>query len=390
MSSKAVECPLCFKNFSLCNIENHVQNCGEASVKVKDNKSSLKRKSEVEFQSNGSESKTQFELDCNELSPAAAKCSKVSEHVNDDADMSNNDVSKAKFSSVSLHKLSFTKPLYDMARPTSLKDYVGQTEVIGKDTVLHKLLKDNIVPSMILWGPPGCGKSTLAHIIANNVKQGNETSKNKIHFMKLSATDSGKADLQSAIKAASNKQRMLSSKTILFIDEIHRFNKLQQDSLLPPVENGTITLIGATTENPSFVLNSALLSRCQVIVLKKLETDDVKSLLMQTISSLLSQVKVISNSTDCNLLQNNQIYIKETAIKLLANLCDGDARIALKGLQTALETVQLSSEQKIVTSKIVKECLQRSHYLYDKTGNTVDQWFSTLYGFPLLETQHSA
>ena len=262
--------------------------------------------------------------------------------------------------------LIFTKPLSDMARPTSLDDYVGQTDVVGKDSSLYKLLQENFIPSLILWGPPGCGKTTLAHIIANNVKKHTTSSNDKMCFVKLSATDSGKSDLQGVIKTALNKQRMFACKTVLFIDEIHRFNKLQQDSLLPSVEGGILTLIGATTENPSFSLNSALLSRCRVITLAKLEVRDVKSLLLKALKSVVLGTKVV---TTCNEDSCQGIFIEEAVLDILANVCDGDARVALNGLQAALQTAQTSAlNQKIVDVKLVNDCLQRSHFLYDKTG----------------------
>jgi len=370
MNSKVIECPICFKNYSACNIEKHVQNCGVVSFQDKDR--NLKRKSEANKSSKGNSKKVAFltDFDSKEQHLDSASSSTTLDPSLIEASTAENNSLKPKLESSEWSKICFTKPLYDMARPTKLNEYVGQTEVVGKDTVLHKLLEDNIVPSMIFWGPPGCGKTTLAHIIANNVKYPKDVSKVKIQFVKLSATDSGKADLQAAIKVASNKQRMFNCKTILFIDEIHRFNKLQQDSLLPPVENGTIILIGATTENPSFALNSALLSRCKVIVLKKLEIEHVKSLLLKTISSFLPLVEVVSSQTDDYIcMKNDQIYVKQSAIDLLANLCDGDARNALNGLQIAVETVQISNEEKkIITPEVVQQCLQRSHYLYDRKG----------------------
>ena len=378
MNITATECPLCFKNFSVCNIEKHVQHCGvtgDNQIKLSSSSSSSKRKNEFDDEKQMS-FKTFFTPTKLVRTDSSIACFSDGKAITDSKEVQAIKGRKTtNVSDLTIDELSgcqknvyFSKPLYDLARPTTLEDYVGQTEVIGKDTALLKLLRNNLVPSMLFWGPPGCGKSTLAHIIANNVKQQNDVSENKVHFVKLSATNSGKAELQAAIKVASNKQQLFNCKTILFIDEIHRFNKLQQDSLLPSIENGTITLLGATTENPSFVLNSALLSRCRVIVLKKLEISHIKSLLLKTLSSLLPQVKIVSNVlVENSFVDGKQICIEESAIDLLASLCDGDARIALNGLQIALETAQISPEQ-LVTNDAIKECLQRSHYLYDRAG----------------------
>ena len=381
MKNQSIECPLCFKTFLHHNIERHVQNCNgsnsDKSEKQCEKQAVKKKRANEEINhdaKNVSPWKVSLEMRKKEKSDYFTK-SNVAELVNN-ATSSEMPLKKTKSdmnsSSFDSNTLTFIKPLYDIARPTSLIDYVGQTDVVGKDTVLYKLLKDNVIPSIILWGPPGCGKSTLAHIIASNVKERNNGVKDKIYFTKLSATDSGKADLQSAIKTAANKQRMFCCKTILFVDEIHRFNKLQQDSLLPCIENGTITLIGATTENPSFALNSALLSRCRVIVLSKLEPSHIKSLLLKTISTYLPQVKLASTDDIeklCNDDECMQIFIDEASIEVLANLCDGDARIALNGLQIAFQTIQTSTtHRKVIDSTIIKECLQRTHYLYDRAG----------------------
>ncbi|XP_057555807.1 ATPase WRNIP1 isoform X5 [Hippopotamus amphibius kiboko] len=172
------------------------------------------------------------------------------------------------------------KPLADAMRPDALQDFVGQGRAVGPETLLRSLLEANEVPSLILWGPPGCGKTTLAHIIATNSK------KHSIRFVTLSATSAKTNDVRDVIKQAQNEKSFFKRKTVLFIDEIHRFNKSQQDTFLPHVECGTITLIGATTENPSFQVNAALLSRCRVIVLEKLPAEAVVTILMRAINSL--------------------------------------------------------------------------------------------------------
>lgn len=164
-------------------------------------------------------------------------------------------------------------PLAEKMRPSELGDYIGQEHIIGKNTVLRTLFERNTIPSMILWGPPGCGKTTLAHIIATHCKK-----HENMRFVKLSAAMSGINEVKEAVKVAKNELKF-KRRTILFMDEIHRFNKLQQDIFLPHVESGIITLLGATTENPSFSLNSALLSRCRVVVLEKLSVEAVMKIL---------------------------------------------------------------------------------------------------------------
>ncbi|XP_019397931.1 PREDICTED: ATPase WRNIP1 [Crocodylus porosus] len=273
------------------------------------------------------------------------------------------------------------KPLADKLRPGSLGEYVGQDQVVGKDTLLRSLLESREVPSLILWGPPGCGKTTLAHIIANNSK------KNGIRFVTLSATSAKTTDVRVVIDQAQNEKRLFKRKTILFIDEIHRFNKAQQDTFLPHVECGTVTLIGATTENPSFQVNSALLSRCRVIVLEKISVEAMKAILMRAVRSLGIQVlrqdeqdTDTATGSDSN-SSESPVCIEEKALHTLAYLCDGDARTGLNGLQLAVQarlTAGKSSHQNsmrmypadtvLITEEHVKEGLQRSHILYDRAG----------------------
>ncbi|CAO2595695.1 ATPase WRNIP1 [Lemmus lemmus] len=239
------------------------------------------------------------------------------------------------------------KPLADKMRPDTLQDYIGQSRAVGQETLLRSLLETNEIPSLILWGPPGCGKTTLAHIIANNSK------KHSIRFVTLSATNAKTNDVRDVIKQAQNEKSFFKRKTILFIDEIHRFNKSQQDTFLPHVECGTITLIGATTENPSFQVNAALLSRCRVIVLEKLPVEAMVTILMRAINSLGIHVLDSSRPTD-----------QDKAVDTLAYLSDGDARTGLNGLQLAV----LARSRVLITEKDVKEGLQRSHILYDRAG----------------------
>ncbi|XP_066862952.1 ATPase WRNIP1 isoform X8 [Kogia breviceps] len=270
------------------------------------------------------------------------------------------------------------KPLADTMRPDALQDFVGQGRAVGPETLLRSLLEANEVPSLILWGPPGCGKTTLAHIIANNSK------KHSVRFVTLSATSAKTTDVRDVIKQAQNEKRFFKRKTILFIDEIHRFNKCQQDTFLPHVECGTITLIGATTENPSFQINAALLSRCRVIVLEKLPVEAVVAVLMRAINSL--GIHVLDSSCPADPLGHGSssgsepsVFIEDKAVDMLARLSDGDARTGLNGLQLAV-LARLSARKAfgkksgqsyppsrvLVTESDVKEGLQRSHILYDR------------------------
>ncbi|KAJ7338474.1 hypothetical protein JRQ81_012356 [Phrynocephalus forsythii] len=269
------------------------------------------------------------------------------------------------------------KPLADKLRPSHLGDYMGQNQVLGEQTLLRSLLEAHEIPSIILWGPPGCGKTTLAHIIANNSK------KNGTRFVTLSATSAKTTDVRDVISQAQNEKRLCKRKTILFIDEIHRFNKSQQDTFLPHVECGTVTLIGATTENPSFQVNSALLSRCRVIVLEKLSVEAMEAILVRAVKSLGIQILSEPHASSVNGSDSKRsepcVCIERKAINTLAYLCDGDARTGLNGLQMAIQATLtrpsrpsnidgVFAKEGIITEDHVKEGLQRSHILYDRAG----------------------
>jgi len=230
-------------------------------------------------------------------------------------------------------------PLADRMRPKTLADFIGQEKLLGEGKILRKAIETDNVPSMILWGPPGSGKTTLASIIAKTTKG---------EFIKLSATTSGVKDLRAEIKKAEELKKD-GKKAIMFIDEIHRFNKSQQDTLLPFVENGTIILIGATTENPSFEVNNALLSRSRVFVLEKLSKEAV----MEIITSSLKDGE--------NGLGKLKIEIKKEDVEYLADMSGGDARIALNALEFA------SDIDRKIDRNIIEEALQRS-LAYDKDG----------------------
>lgn len=261
------------------------------------------------------------------------------------------------------------KPLADKMRPCTLQHYMGQEKVLGEDTMLRKLLQANDIPSIILWGPPGCGKTTLAHIIAKN------TNKNNTRFITLSATSASTNDVREVIKQAQNEIKLFKRKTILFVDEIHRFNKTQQDTFLPHVECGTITLIGATTENPSFQVNNALLSRCRVIVLEKICVEAMEAILKRAVDSLGIQLLREDEKAECSSSDASEspMYIEAKALTTLAHLCDGDARTGLNGLQLSVQARLAAGDdpqkhRMIIKEEHIKEGLQRSHILYDRAG----------------------
>ncbi|XP_075733335.1 ATPase WRNIP1-like isoform X3 [Rhipicephalus microplus] len=257
-------------------------------------------------------------------------------------------------------------------RPSSLDEFIGQSGVLGDQSLLRQLITSNRIPSMILWGPPGCGKTTLAHIIANKCKQSSDA-----RFATLSATTAGVKDVKDVLERARNDQKMFKKKTVLFIDEIHRFNKLQQDVFLPAVESGTIVLVGATTENPSFSLNSALLSRCRIFMLKKLPTAEVALILHRALAHLDVEL-VFKNDEPRKDLPSGQLLMEEAAVDYLAAMCDGDARTALNSLQTAVEAHRSMAEGQLITAKSIKEGLKRTHFHYDRAG---DQHYDIISAF---------
>ena len=236
-------------------------------------------------------------------------------------------------------------PLADRMRPESLDEYVGQQHLIGENKVLRKMIERDEVQSMIFWGPPGVGKTTLAQIIAKTTKS---------LYITFSAVNSGIKEIKEIMnKAEDNRQR--GQKTIIFVDEIHRFNKAQQDAFLPYVERGSITLIGATTEDPSFEINSALLSRCKVFVLKGLETSDLVTLLKNAIISPKG-------------LGDWNITIDDNLIELIARYANGDARTALNTLEMAVLNGDGEGLNSIVTKDTIEQVLSHKSLLYDKNG----------------------
>ncbi|KAJ2953785.1 hypothetical protein O0L34_g1412 [Tuta absoluta] len=259
-------------------------------------------------------------------------------------------------------------PLAEQMRPLGLNDLVGQKEAFGSRSMLRSMLEQKKIPNMILWGPPGCGKTSLANVVSNICKKCPN-----MRFVKLSATMAGINDVKEVVKVAKNEAQF-KRQTVLFMDEIHRFNKLQQDTFLPHVENGTIILIGATTENPSFSLNNALLSRCRVVVMEKLGVDDVMLILERALKKCKACV-VDAGKMD-NGFKNEEIprcLIERASLRWLAEVCDGDARVALGALELAVSARDTGQEvhtagPAVLTLEDIKDGIKRSHMLYDRKG----------------------
>jgi len=246
-------------------------------------------------------------------------------------------------------------PLAARMRPSSFNGFVGQEHLIGEGRVLRKAIESGQIPSIILWGPPGSGKTTLAHIIANSINS---------HFSPVSAVSAGVNDLRRIIEAAKERRKMQGKKTILFIDEIHRFNKAQQDTILPFVEDGTITLIGATTENPSFEVTSPLLSRCRVINLKPLTQDEIRLLIMRALKDKFQGIGDLNAELEMEALNH------------LVTMSNNDARIALNALElAALTTPPKANGKRRVTLPTIEDALQHRVLRYDKAG---EQHYDTI------------
>ena len=249
-------------------------------------------------------------------------------------------------------------PLASRLRPTTLDEVVGQQHIVGKGKLLYRAIKADKLSSIIFYGPPGTGKTTLAKVIANTTSA---------EFKQINATSAGKKDMEEVVQQAKNNQGMYGKKTILFIDEIHRFNKGQQDYLLPFVEDGTIILIGATTENPYFEVNSALLSRSIIFELKKLDKEDIKILLLRAVNDVEKGMGSFKAEID------------EDALEFLADVCNGDARAALTAIELGILTTDRSEDGKIhITIDVASECIQKRVISYDKTG---DNHYDTISAF---------
>ena len=245
--------------------------------------------------------------------------------------------------------MDLTKPLAFRMRPNTLDEYVGQEHILGKDKILYRTIKADRLSSIILWGPPGCGKTSLARVISNTTKY---------KFKRINAVTAGIGDIKSAIEEAGNLFLNPSGRCILFIDEIHRFNKLQQDALLPYVENGTVILIGATTENPYFEVNKALISRSMVCKLNPLTEEDIYKVLKRALESEEG-------------LASFNVKIEDSTLRKIAEVSNGDVRTALNGLEVAVLTTNVDKDGYIyITDEIAAESVQRRKAIFDKNGDS--------------------
>jgi len=245
--------------------------------------------------------------------------------------------------------MDLNKPLAHRVRPTTLEEFIGQEEVLGHDKILYRTIKADRLSSIILWGPTGCGKTSLAKVISNTTKY---------KFIKLNAVTSGVSDIKKAVEESKNLFLNPTGKCILFIDEIHRFNKLQQDALLPYVEEGTVILIGATTENPYFEVNKALISRSMVVKLKPLTENDI--------------FKILKNAlVNKEGLGSYNIKIEDETLEIIAELSNGDVRTALNSLEVAVLTTTVDSEGVIdITPEIAAESMGKKKAMFDKSGDS--------------------
>ena len=254
-------------------------------------------------------------------------------------------------------------PLADRMRPRSLEEFFGQDQLIGSETILRRAIENDELFSCILWGPPGSGKTTLARIIAGMTKS---------FFVPLSGVTSTKDDVQTAVRAANDRRKLHQQRTILFVDEIHRWNKAQQDALLPVVESGVVTLIGATTENPSFEVIGPLLSRAKVFVLDRLQPESLTRILRAALGDKERGYG------------GQKIILDDDALELLANASNGDARTALNTLEVAVKAAPTLNGKRTVTASLVAEAFQRPHLLYDKKGeehyNIISAFIKSLRG----------
>lgn len=249
-------------------------------------------------------------------------------------------------------------PLAARLRPKKLEEVVGQQHIIGKDKLLYRAIKADKLSSIILYGPPGTGKTTIAKVIANTTSA---------EFTQINATIAGKKDMEQVVEQAKNNLGMYGKKTILFVDEIHRFNKGQQDYLLPFVEDGTLILIGATTENPYFEVNSALISRSIVFELKPLSKEDIMELIHRAVYDKEKGMGAYD------------VLIEEEAKEFLADIANGDARSALNAIELAVLTTEKSADEKIhITIEVAQECIQKRVVRYDKSG---DNHYDTISAF---------
>jgi len=360
-SSKG-ECPMCNLMFPMDQLCSHASYCNGKTTKSKSEPVAIKRKFE-EVDNNKptfslfmKKSKTEKNGTAKENIPITKTESEVNtQQISQDKD-SNGKGFVAESSSISSSKTS-NVPLAERMRPLDFSSYSGQSKALGEGSVIRTLLEDvTKIPSLILWGPPGCGKTSLANIIANKAK-----SSGSAKFVKMSACTCGVAEVKNVVQAAKTELSMFKRRTILFLDEVHRFNKTQQDTFLPHIESGAIVFIGATTENPSFSLNNALLSRCKLVSLEKLSSSAIKDILSK---ALVNENATISESPESN---DSDVTISPDALTYLSNIVDGDARAGLTYLEMLINNARRSKEH--ITLEIVGSAVNKTSVKYDRKGD---------------------
>ncbi|CAK1550093.1 unnamed protein product [Leptosia nina] len=340
--STPMQCPVCDRQFSKTVIESHVNKCIFLNSK---NENNLKRPNRPE------ENVTSHKLKRVKVDPTSSTTTTKIMPI-EKSELNSDMISQNSNQSI---------PLAELMRPYLIEDIIGHKETFGVGSILHSMFTTNKIPNMILWGPPGCGKTSLGNVIANVCKK-----ESHLRFVKLSATTVGINDVKEVVKVAKNEAQF-KRHTVLFMDEIHRFNKLQQDTFLTHVENGTITLVGATTENPSFSLNNALLSRCRVVVLEKLTVEDVECILERAIHKSNIAI-IIDKIDDSEELKKNKYFIEKASIKWLAEISDGDARIALGALELVFNSKCDPCQSSVITLEELKSGIKRTHIMYDRKG----------------------
>lgn len=356
-SKDVMECPICGEVFSQIEIEKHANRCIFLNCSSEDPPRKRIKHSSSDFSTNGSIA-LQPSTTGTPVLPVETATLK---HLKQDSDAGSSQTT-SNVKSKNTCDRTFSVPLALQMRPKTLDHFIGQCHILKEGSVLRSLLDQVIIPNMILWGPPGCGKTSLAHIVEQICKEHNT----KWKFVTLCAATAGIKDVQTILQIAKNDLKF-GKRTVLFMDEIHRFNKKQQDVFLMSVEKGDIVLLGATTENPSFTINNALLSRCRVVVLEKLTSEQLYNILSAATRACDGLIIDTESEQDKGTIPKNSMAIEDTALKWIADISDGDARTALNNLQLVISYFH-QMPTKIIKTADVENNLKNNQLLYDKMG----------------------
>lgn len=353
-SKEVIECPICGEVFSQIEIEKHANRCIFLNCSSEDHPRKRMKHSSSDFSTNGT-TKLQSSTTGIPVESATLK------HLKQESDASFSQTT-TNVKNKNTYDRTFSVPLALQMRPKTLDNFIGQCHILKEGSVLRSLLDQVIIPNMILWGPPGCGKTSLAHIVEQICKEHNT----KWKFVTLCAATAGIKDVQTILQIAKNDLKF-GKRTVLFMDEIHRFNKKQQDVFLMSVEKGDIVLLGATTENPSFTINNALLSRCRVVVLEKLTSEQLYNILSAAMRACNGLIIDTESQQNDPTTPENSMAIENTALKWIADISDGDARTALNNLQLVISYFH-QMPTKIIKIADVESNLKNNQLLYDKMG----------------------